>query len=120
MQRQIARKDRFCTTCGVAIVRVGEPPRGRLKSCLRCYRARTRFVTPAQYLAQKAVAKVSRAGRLLRPSYCQTCGKDCKPHGHHFAGYEAENALKVIWLCTRCHAQAHREMRARRAQSEVA
>jgi hypothetical protein len=63
-----------------------------------------------QYAAQQAVRRAT-GDVYLRPDYCQRCAVDCEPKGHHFAGYEDRNALKVIWLCNECHGLAHAEMR---------
>lgn len=53
---------------------------------------------------QSAVAR----GHLNRPSVCEGCGLTPVRtlHGHHHKGYDYP--LDVQWLCTLCHAEAHR------------
>lgn len=57
--------------------------------------------------ARSAVTTAIKNGSLIRPSSCVRCGAE-KPHAHHYAGYEKENALKVMWLCRMCHVREHR------------
>ena len=103
-------KERRCVDCGAVFVRVGQKAvGGNRKRCEKCREATV--VPPSQYLAQHAISRHSRNGSLLVPSYCQRCADDCRPEAHHFAGYEAANALKVIWLCRACHSAEHVAMR---------
>jgi Helix-turn-helix len=60
-----------------------------------------------QALKQKAYATVNYAvinGLLLRPTQCSSCGKPCRPHGHH---EDYTQPLCVIWLCAKCHQDLH-------------
>lgn len=45
-------------------------------------------------------------GKLIRPSSCSKCQKECKPHAHH---EDYSKALDVIWLCATCHFYLHHE-----------
>lgn len=59
---------------------------------------------------KRACAKLNRevkAGRIIRPIRCEMCGKRRKLHAHHTDGYAPENALKVKWVCVRCHQELH-------------
>lgn len=59
---------------------------------------------------RQAWAKLNRevqAGRVKSPVRCEMCGKRRKLHAHHTDGYGLENALKVKWVCARCHHQLH-------------
>ena len=67
---------------------------------------------------RNAVRKALREGSLSRPVHCSQCGKHRSElqqsngryssiEGHHHRGYEYEHALDVVWLCKKCHAQAH-------------
>jgi len=38
--------------------------------------------------------------RLRRPNLCESCGRECQPHGHHESYAEP---LRVMWLCAPCH-----------------
>ncbi len=63
---------------------------------------RARF--PDKYKAHTMVSNAVRDGKMTRPNYCQGCGAECRPDGHH------ENYLKpldVVWLCKPCHHFAH-------------
>lgn len=46
-----------------------------------------------------------RAGTLTRPAACSDCGRERKIVGHHT---DYRYPLAVVWLCTTCHARAHR------------
>lgn len=108
----IARQDRRCIDCKEVFVRSGDRAvPGATQRCHPC-RKRHRAAPEARQKvsAQRALQAAVAAGRLTRPWYCQRCGKDCRPHGHHFGGYERRNALKVIWLCPYCHQRAHEKL----------
>ena len=71
-------------------------------------------------LKQAAVARVRYAvktGKLLKPIACSeakfTLGIGCKGEiqGHHYAGYDYENALKVEWFCRKHHMDEHKRLR---------
>jgi hypothetical protein len=55
---------------------------------------------PDKFKAQNILWSAIRNGRIIRPSFCQECGKTCVPDGHH-ADYSLP--LFVEWLCKRCH-----------------
>jgi hypothetical protein len=52
-------------------------------------------------LAYRAVEKALRDGVISRDP-CMQCGR-MPVQGHHFAGYEPEHHLDIIWLCFDCH-----------------
>ena len=116
------RFTKACVACGTVLHNVASSR----KRCVACAALWNRTETsrdvrtrkPEQYRAQQKLYVARRTGRIQRPTYCQACAKDCKPHAHHFAGYEGANALKVIWLCPSCHGAAH--VRERRAHQESA
>lgn len=46
-----------------------------------------------------------RMGRLVKtPCFC---GRKVKVEAHHYAGYDLEHALDVVWLCKRHHERLH-------------
>lgn len=98
-----------CVDCDALIY--GGP---QLKRCAKCKRARVRAAQIDKEPSRLRLRDAIRRGLIVRPTYCQLCAKDCRPDGHHFAGYSAPNALKVIWLCRLCHAFAHRVEEQRR------
>jgi len=122
-KRQALRTGRYydviCKDCGSVVKNVFCSTQ-RCKPCNTIHKRKlhrgynSKPTSKAQYLAQQAIYKARRSGHFLRPSYCQHCGKDCKPHAHHFVGYEEENAMKVVWLCPPCHTLDHQRMRRQR------
>lgn len=43
-------------------------------------------------------------GKLIRPSQCSQCDKECTPHAHH---EDYSKPYDVIWLCSTCHFYLH-------------
>jgi hypothetical protein len=56
---------------------------------------------PERVRARQATADAIRRGRLVRPSACQRCGKECKPEASH---NDYGRRFEVEWLCKPCHA----------------
>jgi len=56
-------------------------------------------------LASTLLNRVIKEGKIVRPDECSSCGKKCKPDGHH---PDYDKPLKVIWVCKLCHAAIHR------------
>jgi hypothetical protein len=61
--------------------------------------------------AGRAVQAAIVSGKLVRPKCCSRCGSGGKIHGHHS---DYRKPLLVVWLCTKCHGQAHRVINDRR------
>jgi hypothetical protein len=61
---------------------------------------------PGKRAAHIAVRNSLRDGRLVRPAICSACEKACTPEAHHS---DYSKPLDVMWLCTPCHKQWHRE-----------
>lgn len=63
--------------------------------------------------ARYAVKKALSEGRLKKPLDCQICFNQHNISGnlyaHHHWGYEKENELRVVWLCTSCHILCHKQ-----------
>ncbi len=57
--------------------------------------------------ARDAVRAAVRSGRLGKPDHCESCVRECNPHGHH---RDYSRPLDVEWLCVDCHAEAHRKL----------
>lgn len=58
---------------------------------------------------RNAHGKVSRAvmnGTLKRPIECSLCGDTGRIEAHH---EDYDKPLEVVWLCTKCHANAHKK-----------
>lgn len=63
------------------------------------------------HLARAAVARAIQLGVLERALACETCHRVSYTHAHHYVGYAVEDRLKVQWLCSRCHYDAHVALR---------
>ena len=61
---------------------------------------------PEKLKANGALRWAVKSGRTIRPSSCSSCGKTCKPDGHHWS-YLPENWVDVVWLCRSCHLMEH-------------
>lgn len=64
------------------------------------------------YTAQaKAINKLHRfieADIIVKGDHCERCQTKKLPLvAHHHLGYHGFNALRVIWLCRRCHKKEH-------------
>ena len=71
---------------------------------------------PVTELARSRANNAVANGKLIRPKNCQRCGRQpgldklgrVKIHAHH---PDHSKALKVEWLCTRCHCDVTPKMR---------
>ena len=64
--------------------------------------------TPLQrrkQLARTSFHEAIKEGKIVRSDECSSCGKKCKPDGHHD---DYNKPLEVIWVCKPCHAAKHR------------
>lgn len=59
---------------------------------------------PEKVKAHKKVMNALRSGKLLRPTHCEICGKECKPEAHH---WDYSKPLDVLWCCRICHNFIH-------------
>ena len=57
--------------------------------------------------AHKIVKRAVDSGRITKATNCSMCGEGGKIYGHHYAGYDKDSTLKVIWLCAQCHSDVH-------------
>ena len=65
-------------------------------------------LTPRQIHKRLALTKLNNAikeGKIIRPDRCSSCGKQCKPEGHH---HDYKKPLEAVFLCKLCHKAAHR------------
>lgn len=54
--------------------------------------------------ARKYLWECIKKGRIVRPSICEECKRECKPQGHH---PDYSKKLEVRWLCRACHLKMH-------------
>ena len=78
----------------------------RLKAQVEITRA-WRAEDSRRSVAHYAVAQAIRSGLLVRMP-CIRCGKE-KTEAHH---EDYDKPLEVMWLCTPCHKQRHKELKA--------
>src|SRR5689334_14594695 len=67
-----------------------------------------------QLWARSVLKNAVRSGEVVKPASCQACGVEPPEprllHAHHHRGYDRANALNVLWLCPKCHREAHRRV----------
>ena len=69
---------------------------------------------PSKSAARRCVEAAVAAGVLAKPHKCESCGgynpdqRQWAIHAHHL---DYSNPLDVVWLCPKCHAHAHMELR---------
>ena len=70
---------------------------------------RIRKQFPHIYKAQTIVNNTVRSGELVKPDICSACDKKGRQiEGHHD---DYSKPLDIIWLCSACHKQLHRELK---------
>jgi len=70
------------------------------------------FVTNKKSTATKYCSKFNKAlknGQISRVKTCERCGTTEGRIVAHHSSYSLEDALKVAWLCVKCHGQVHCE-----------
>jgi hypothetical protein len=129
-------QDRVCRRCEVVLPRDAFYKRsdGGIRTvCITCYRqeakareTRSRREHPERHRirwrnlsrrrnaekcprerARRMVRDAIKAGRIGKPTACETCHKERQLHGHH---HDYSQPLAVTFLCVDCHAEAHRKL----------
>ena len=74
----------------------------------RAYNKQRPPLCPLKMNARNAINALVRAGKMPPASKCKcsNCTEQAR-HYHHHKGYEPENKLEVVPLCTICHKQIH-------------
>jgi ribosomal protein S27AE len=47
-----------------------------------------------------------RAGKIIRPNFCTSCGSNARIEAHH---RDYDKPFDVVWLCRKCHGMEHRQ-----------
>lgn len=61
---------------------------------------RRRKRNPEKDRARRLLWQAIIAGKVIRPTKCQQCGRACEPEAHHWDYYKP---LDVLWWCFKCH-----------------
>lgn len=69
---------------------------GHLNVCKSCVKLRI-----GRY---RKVKRALKSGKIVRPEYCEVCGKKCRTEAHH---KNYDESLRVVWMCRTCHANYH-------------
>ena len=104
----IAPKERLRRIENYARIKSDPSKYSRLLQQMNAVNKRSRIAHPDRMESRMRVRNAVKNGVLIRPAYCSECKCDCKPHAHHDS-YLPENALKVRWLCRKCHMAHHRK-----------
>ena len=84
----------------------------RYRELRRQAKARERVKDKQRLLSYGAVEAALHYRLITKPSACEGCQVEAEVYAHHFAGYDEEHWLVIVWLCRPCHDQAHRQMKA--------
>lgn len=82
----------------------------RKKSVIKARTAinkRNRLLFPNKTKARNKIRDDIKNGKIIRPNFCEYCGKICTPQAHH-SSYEEDMFTAVTWLCASCHGEVHR------------
>lgn len=92
--------DHRCKTCSINRVK-----NSKSKEKNRQYSSTHRKKFPNKVQARNKIHYHVKAGNIIRPDSCETCGTHCKPHAHHC---DYSKPFEVMWLCKPCHSEWHR------------
>lgn len=64
---------------------------------------------PEKHIAHRELYNSIRRGETIKPSVCSLCNDNSSIiHGHH---KDYNSPLDVIWCCTQCHVNIHKELK---------
>ncbi len=96
----------YCRDCSRELTeewRVNHPEKTRESNRAPNYKPH-----PMKLRARYDMRNGVRHGKLIRPSVCSRCSKECHPDAHH---PDYSQPLEVVWLCRSCHVLVERELR---------
>ena len=92
------------------------PKINKSKYCsTNCNRYKNAYRYPDKFKARHMLAYAIQTGYVIRPTYCEGCLGNCKPHGHH---KDYSKPLEVVWLCIKCHRKEHEILNASNANKD--
>ena len=74
------------------------------KELSKFYRKKYRLEHPERVAIYLKLKRAIESGKIVRPSCCSICGKECKPVAHH---HDYSKPLDVIFVCQQCHKRIH-------------
>ena len=74
------------------------------KALAAMYLKKYRAEHPDRTKMNTRVKRAIERGEIIKPNYCQICGKTCKPYAHH---HDYNKPLDVIFVCQSCHKKIH-------------
>ena len=79
------------------------------KAAMRKARAKWMNEKPEARAAHVILGNAVRDGRVVKPTVCTNCG--CKPKRRNMHAHHEDYALPldVIWICSTCHYETHKE-----------
>lgn len=93
----------WCRECNRERQRIYRATRaGKLAAARARDNSNTKF--PEKLKARQLVRAAVRNGNITKPSNCDICGSEQRLQGHH---PDYREPLRVIWLCSGCHANIH-------------
>lgn len=63
---------------------------------------------PEKYKATAILNESLRKGEIIKSDFCMFCNKVCNTEAHH---QDYSKPLDVIWLCSECHHNLHKNIR---------
>lgn len=103
----------FCKSCWIAHVGKKHPQyskttRGKLAINKASNTARKKF--PEKWKARSELRYAVKIGLIEKLKFCQVCEKMKPLQGHH---ENYKKPLEVLWLCTKCHANRHNQLKSK-------
>lgn len=85
---------------------------GYRSECKKCQyhtqALRKRKINPERARAYCKLQYAKRRGEIIKSNNCEECGTDENIQGHH---KDYSLPYNVNWLCAKCHAKLHRQMK---------
>lgn len=115
-RQRICCSRRCASRRNVVVTHTRYPQRGANNFNFKGWRSRTPILYtrpfktshPDYVRAHRIVARAIRAGRLIRPDFCESCLQKRQPDAHHD---DHMKPLDIQWLCRTCHIARDKQLR---------